>query len=281
MADYNSTIDITEQLKYKQEIGKQSTPVEANIPAEAENDEEKKILPDPEPVKQPEAEAEAPKLDPKATDLSLSSSLTLSMKQFLSDQDDMIWCPVPGCRFVFENSGPGEEQIKIFDNEMSEEAKKHYNNCRFRCRKCAETFCSQCKAYPYHFGFTCAELKAKNESVLCRFCDDELPNVSMNELLKSIEEDGQRLDQCTTCENDFSWRIAAFKFPCKHANYYIEDYFTEKKCECLHEDCCKNVHNTNLEDFCGICGIEPLKRYPAFKLACSHVFHSKCNTDSD
>ena len=42
MADYNSTIDITEQLKYKQEIGKQSTPVEANIPAEAENDEEKK-----------------------------------------------------------------------------------------------------------------------------------------------------------------------------------------------------------------------------------------------
>ena len=164
---------------------------------------------------------------------------------------------------------------------MSEEAKKHYNNCRFRCRKCAETFCSQCKAYPYHFGFTCAELKAKNESVLCRFCDEELPNVSMNELLKSIEEDGQRLDQCTTCENDFSWRIAAFKFPCKHANYYIEDYFTEKKCECLHEDCCKNVHNTNLEDFCGICCIEPLKRYPAFKLACSHVFHSKCNTDSD
>ena len=76
--------------------------MEANIPAEAENDEGKKIIPepDPEPVKQPEAEPL--KLNPKPTDLSLSSSLPLSMKQFLSDHDDMIWCPVPGCRFVFD-----------------------------------------------------------------------------------------------------------------------------------------------------------------------------------
>ena len=206
------------------------------------------------------------------------SSLTESMKQFLSTQEDFIWCPAADCGFVFENSGPGEDEVQTFDEEMSEEAKRHYNCCRFRCRKCSETFCSECKAVPYHFGKTCEEIKRKNETVICRFCEEPVPTVQMSEHEQAIASGAPRLDHCDSC-NNLAYQVSRETFACKHANYYTETFFSPEKCECLHPDCCQDIHDTNLEDFCGICGVDPLKRYPVVKLTCSHVYHTKCITE--
>ena len=163
----------------------------------------------------------------------ITSSLTTSLKQFLSVQDDFIWCPVKGCGFVFENSGPGEDEIQTFDEEMSEQAKNHYNHCRFRCRKCTETFCSECKAVPYHFGFTCAELRVRNETVLCRFCEAPLPEVKMSDHLQAIEAGSARVDHCSTCGSNV-WKISTEKFAnCKHANYYYSAFWKTGECQCL------------------------------------------------
>ena len=204
------------------------------------------------------------------------TSLTSSINGFLSAHDEFVWCPVKGCGFVFENSGPGEIDTVNFDEGVSEGAKKHYNSFRFRCRKCSENFCSQCKTVPYHCGLTCEELKAKKESLSCRFCEEPLPDLKLETHLKAIEEKRPRMDHCTACQSYADRCVKSGFTDCKHPNNYSINYYSAEYCHCLHPDCVSDASGPTSEDFCGICGIEPLKRYPVVRLTCSHIFHSHC-----
>ncbi len=58
--------------------------------------------------------------------------------------------------------------------KLSKEAAIHMGNYRVRCNKCEQNFCSKCKEYPYHLGYTCEEYKFYKTSVKCRYCKAEV-----------------------------------------------------------------------------------------------------------
>ena len=46
--------------------------------------------------------------------------------------------------------------VGLDGKKLSEEAARHRQTFRFRCRKCPDTeFCARCMRVPYHLGFTC------------------------------------------------------------------------------------------------------------------------------
>jgi len=65
-----------------------------------------------------------------------------------------------------------ESSVGIDGKPISEEAARHRQTFRFRCRKCHDTeFCAKCLHTPYHLGYTCEEYVSYQAARKCRFCD--------------------------------------------------------------------------------------------------------------
>ncbi len=72
------------------------------------------------------------------------------------------------------------------DKALSQEAKNHYSNYRFKCYKCKTEQCRMCKADPYHKGYTCDNFKKLKNSKTCRYCGSVISKVHHG--VKSFED---------------------------------------------------------------------------------------------
>jgi hypothetical protein len=65
-----------------------------------------------------------------------------------------------------------ENNVGLDGKALNDDAARHRQMFRFRCRKCPDTeFCGACLQTPYHLGFTCEGYKAYILARKCRFCD--------------------------------------------------------------------------------------------------------------
>ena len=68
-----------------------------------------------------------------------------------------------------------ESSLGVDGKPLSEDAARHRQTFRFRCRKCPDTeFCAKCLATPYHLGFTCEGFASYQAARKCRFCDKQV-----------------------------------------------------------------------------------------------------------
>ena len=112
------------------------------------------------------------------------------------------------------------------------------------------------------------QIKERMNSIECRFCDN---SISVDNLEESNSIDGYN---CSGCDSE---KRKCFQEPmlgCGHANHYMSDYYNDSM-PCLNKSCISQDAQ-NLDDFCGICGIEPLRRYPLVQVDCGHIFHADC-----
>mmetsp|Transcript_12763 Transcript_12763/g.50966 ORF Transcript_12763/g.50966 Transcript_12763/m.50966 type:complete len:819 (+) Transcript_12763:60-2516(+) len=191
--------------------------------------------------------------------------------------DALFRCPNTSCNVVIERIHDAEHALRqssatsvvgVDGRELSEEAKLHREEFRFRCRSCATEFCSDCGAVPYHLGFTCAAYQLYLQSRHCRFCQALLPAAKEGEAPLSACFDVCEDEECKEKMAGSCTRL----LPCGHPCGGIAG---EEHClPCLHEDCATT--DVTAEDYCNICWVESLGSAPALRLRCGHVFHHAC-----
>jgi len=183
----------------------------------------------------------------------------LSTEEVIDRNPNMIRCPK--CRYAMEKIQDGHQPVrqKKEGEATNEEAEIHKSKNRFRCRECDTDFCAECKAVPYHEGFTCEQFVDYAQAKHCRYCKAQLPPRSRSEAC-SEEECKKKLKE--SCKK---------KHDCGHP---CDGISKEKSClPCLHEDCSTQQKS---EDWCNICWSEELSAAPCIQLECGHIFHSGC-----
>lgn len=194
-----------------------------------------------------------------------------SLKTLLDNSDSYVKCP--HCSLPIETIKLTSQQIQDISSQkitdkgldgqpLSIETVIHRHQYRFRCRQCETEFCADCKASPYHYGFTCAQYQDYMTSKHCRYCEVKLTskNITKNvpfELCKSVECVEKSKLACGKPQQ------------CGHRCYGTKG---EKHCSpCLHTEC-----NKIGEDYCNICWTESLQCAPTLQIECGHTFHYKC-----
>eukprot|EP01117_Protostelium_nocturnum_P011289 TRINITY_DN4098_c1_g1_i4.p1 TRINITY_DN4098_c1_g1~~TRINITY_DN4098_c1_g1_i4.p1 ORF type:complete len:652 (-),score=236.82 TRINITY_DN4098_c1_g1_i4:52-2007(-) len=181
-----------------------------------------------------------------------------------------VRCPNPDCVYVMEklrNTDMSPQPMeKVNGKEMSEEAVKHRNDNRFRCRECSTEFCAECKGIPYHDGFTCQQFVKYEKAVHCRYCAVELSAANAHSLpLKICNSQDCVAKSKLGCEKTLA---------CRHLCGGIKN---ERNClPCLNEDCNKEEEGQKSDSYCNICWVEDLGSAPCIQLECGHIFHSNC-----
>lgn len=193
-------------------------------------------------------------------------NLTQSAELFLKACESIIFCPDKECGFAFEKApGVGDFKDLVLDDgeKASEKASLHYAEYRFRCRKCDKDFCSNCNTIPYHNGYTCQEFQERKINVICRFCEEVVEKNAVDE----------EIAHCNDCAS-VSSLCNHEKHECSHYSHF--HYGHNENARCLHSDCVE-PGTQNLDDFCAICGVDALRRFPLVSIrGCNHVFHQKC-----
>jgi len=195
-----------------------------------------------------------------------------SVRELIDGDDRFIDCVNPKCHNVIERvvaaSSKTNKKEKDGDGKLlSAEAIKHKNLNRFRCRECHTEFCCQCKATPYHLGYTCEQFASYKEAPHCRFCDEQIkkPLKTKHAAFSNV---------CTNKECTAKKKRSCVKIlKCGHACRGVRD---EQAClECLVCEPAPDAAQTG-DDFCPICYVEDLRSAPAIKLECGHIFHYEC-----
>jgi len=76
----------------------------------------------------------------------------------MAEKAGLVVC-VCGNMFELVESKPDPNQKDANGKKLSKEASLHMGKCRVRCNMCERNFCSKCKEYPYHIGYTCEGYK--------------------------------------------------------------------------------------------------------------------------
>lgn len=172
------------------------------------------------------------------------------------------------------------EQIKYNNNEvlfsnsetddtgkpLTEEAFRHREQFRFRCRECNTEFCCACNRSPYHLGFTCEQFANYKTAQHCRFCSTELSEKNLAQPMKIIP------DCCNSAEClERRTFVCPKTLGCGHACCGSSD----APCfPCLNEPCASVGQKR--DDLCNICWCEELGAAPVLRLNCGHFFHRHC-----
>ena len=170
-----------------------------------------------------------------------------SLQEFFRTQStQLISCPNPRCNFFFESCGIGVKKQMLLQNgdEPTEAAISHFQQFRFRCRKCLEDFCSQCKKMPYHEGYTCSEYVSEESSVHCRFCDKLLLDkdpVVIQEQLNKLEKNVNTIvdNVCDSCIPKLSHTHSG-TMSCRHQKHCTAHHLGSCY-PCIHPDCVEYV----------------------------------------
>lgn len=195
-----------------------------------------------------------------------------SMDELVDNDDSFVRCPNTECGNVMERLVNAAEKITKETGPdgkaLSKEAIEHRNQYRLRCRECSTEFCSHCSGTPYHLGFTCEQFTKYSKAQHCRFCNEELKEVSVggSKALSKV---------CNSKECKEKKALSCTKMlPCDHCCIGIKG---ETKCiPCLDETCNKDDGSQKLDDYCNICWVDDLKSAPCILLDCGHVFHFEC-----
>jgi hypothetical protein len=227
----------------------------------------------------------------------------------------VIKCPT-GCGWAVEMSGAAgsvstatQGESGIDGKPLTNEARKHRDQYRIRCRRCQDTdFCAECLTTPYHLGFTCKAHEHFKMQRHCRFCGAQVPkdapwmidqatagkNISSmykvlearhvkvkpkakSDILKKMIVDTEAL--ANVCANDeckmWAAKGCSSIMPCGHVCIGVRD---EAKCiGCLQCPDAKSSGNSACgNDYCNICWTTDLKSAPCILLDCGHVFHHHC-----
>ncbi len=205
-------------------------------------------------------------------------------------------------------------ELGIDGRPLSIEARKHRDQYRIRCRRCADTdFCAECLTTPYHLGFTCSSHEHFKIQRHCRFCGAQVPKdapwmidlvavgksatckmlssvlvargvnfkpKSKLDVLKQQIVDSEPLANVCASDECKLWATKGCTniLPCGHVCIGLRD---EIKClGCLQcpdpKDAAAMTHSARGDDFCNICWTGDLKSAPCIMLDCGHVFHHHC-----
>ena len=141
---------------------------------------------------------------------------------------------------------------------ISIEAAVHMAEFRLRCPSCHETSCVSCRVSPYHEGFTCEQLRLKQQSKHCRFCEEV---VSLADEVCQGQDCQDRLASACTRRLECGHRCAGVQ--------------GEEVClPCLEEGCAGE--GVSGHDLCVICYCESLSAAPCVRLLCGHTLHYHC-----
>ena len=140
---------------------------------------------------------------------------------------------------------------------FSREAAEHFAKFRFRCPKCSNISCANCKEAPYHEGKTCEQFAAFKVAKKCRFCGEKLP---------SGKEGCMKVD----CRERMA-RACKKVLRCGHSCYGVHE---ESACPPCLSEACNKEHNEF--EYCSICYTEGLGSAPVVQLACNHLLHQHC-----
>eukprot|EP00877_Chromochloris_zofingiensis_P013445 jgi/Chrzof1/8354/Cz03g07100.t1 len=129
------------------------------------------------------------------------------MEQALTDrwlqQHGVIRCPTPDCGALIERMLPAAVQA----SRNTSDSEQHMEHHRYRCSLCNHDFCDDCRASPYHKGYTCEQHAAPK----CLYCDNKVlegcseggvsvggssRNMSVRQLRTAIRQTGA---DCTWC----------------------------------------------------------------------------------
>jgi E3 ubiquitin-protein ligase MYCBP2 len=205
---------------------------------------------------------------------------TMQLQRFMSESDSFVNCPNAKCGYAFErmtnqkaasvSSTTGANAEQGLDGKpLSAEAIAHRDRSRYRCPQCAENFCAECRAAPYHLGYTCASFETYQSAKHCRFCETALTRTNTS------RGGGAGVSGlvCTDDECQEKKKLACGKvLACTHPCCGIKG---EDPClQCLEEEC--QTGGVCKEDFCNICYTEGLGSAPTIRIACGHLFHFTC-----
>ena len=233
----------------------------------------------------------------------------------------VVKCPA-GCGWAVELSGVAGTILTVTGSQgelgndgkpLSQEARKHRDQYRVRCRRCPDTdFCAECLTTPYHLGFTCSAHEHFKMQRHCRFCGAQVSkdapwiidlaavgrNVTAKmlasvlsarhvefkpkskvDLLKQTVMDTEALASVCTSEECKMWAAKGCTkiLPCGHVCIGVRD---EKKCvgclQCPETKLGASAGGVSGDDFCNICWTSGLKSAPCVILDCGHIFHHHC-----
>jgi hypothetical protein len=203
--------------------------------------------------------------------------LDASLRLATAQDARFFQCPAAECGAVMERlepvpiAGDGDaasrHALLLSSSEERLAAARHKELQRFRCRACRVVFCAECKAVPYHVGFTCAAFERFKKTRRCRFCDEPIsapPDASAPPALQLVcDEDDCRAKAERSC---------AVTLECGHACCGVAGESEHLKC--LH--CEVGDKEPLADEFCGICYVDALSAAPSIELECGHVFHVEC-----
>eukprot|EP01105_Mastigella_eilhardi_P011025 TRINITY_DN253_c1_g1_i2.p1 TRINITY_DN253_c1_g1~~TRINITY_DN253_c1_g1_i2.p1 ORF type:complete len:811 (+),score=195.14 TRINITY_DN253_c1_g1_i2:140-2572(+) len=207
-----------------------------------------------------------------STQLDFDRYEQLLLQQAIASDSKMFSCPNAECKMVMEKIDNNqlfvdESKLRGLDDKpLSTGALQCYKDCRFRCPNCGTIFCAECRATPFHTGFTCANYKTYLAARHCRFCGSQLQGV--------LNPRAEIADVCAEQECRNKAEVCCTKrLLCGHACNGVRG---EAQCPpCMHPDCLKDAQQS-ADDFCNVCWVESLSAAPCIKLECGHIFHYAC-----
>lgn len=136
------------------------------------------------------------------------------LKAFMNQNQNLVTCP---CGNVMEVQ-PGQVDYNAKDDQgqiVSPAAAIHMAEHRVKCRACDQSFCTGCRAQPYHAGKNCAEFKRHAEARKCRFCGNELANQQEEAKGEDPFEDVCLRQECINMKNATCQKKLACGHPCR------------------------------------------------------------------
>lgn len=188
----------------------------------------------------------------------------MQLDLLLDSDEHCVRCPQPSCGFCFDCNMRPEVAPTTFNGvELGVGAQLHFSKFRFRCPKCNEDFCKQCRKSPYHLGMDCSQAETQVTQEKCRFCGEP----------PTRESAAGRICGGDICKERA--RVSCVRqLNCGHMCGGIRN---ESEClPCLEEGCCK-ADGQKADDYCNLCWTEDLRSAPCIALqGCQHIFHLHC-----
>ena len=106
----------------------------------------------------------------------------------------------------------------------------------------------------------------------CRWCDETIDVASTGP-----PKNPHRLS-CENCKENDSSCMNKDHPGCGHPVLWHHSMPTRRLADCIRPDCVKarGKDEQSSDDFCAICGVDELGRFPCVKLRCDHIFHVRC-----
>eukprot|EP00741_Cyanophora_paradoxa_P009300 tig00000144_g9008.t1 len=113
-----------------------------------------------------------------------------SLEHLVSSSDQYVKCPGPNCSAIIEKLGARGDRVAASvslsfsepragqggSSSRADEAERDKALKRFRCQACSTEFCAECKAVPYHEGYTCTAYEEYLGARHCRYCQAPIPD---------------------------------------------------------------------------------------------------------